>query len=333
LVKLIIDTDMDYDVDDVGAVCAAHAMADRGEVEIIAIVHNAGYPRGIGAVSVLNHYYGRDEIPLGAFKGEFGAETVGVYVDDLVDNWDSPVKHYDQVQEAVEVLRKALASSDDNSVVISSVGFLTNIANLLSSPGDSISESTGYELVRDKVKLVAIMGGFYPTSNDRSSFNFNCGQQLMGEPMECGGKSYEAVLGMPPEVRMVFSGFEVGLEVQSGGALSRCAPESNPCRQAYIDYGGEEVDRHSWDPLTTIFAVRGAAAVSCEEVGQGGRNEVMEDGSNFWMEEDQDVSNQSYLLLIDAEAAGDAIDELLCAPPAHPHNAQGSPAQENKSFP
>ena len=151
IVQLIIDTDLDYDVDDVGAVCAAHAMADKGEVEIIAIVHNAGYPKGIGAVSVLNHYYGRDEIPLGAFKGEFGAEIAGVYVDDLVDNWESPVNHYDQVEDAVKVLRAALASAEDQSVVISSVGFLTNIANLLSSPGDDISLSTGYDLVRDKV--------------------------------------------------------------------------------------------------------------------------------------------------------------------------------------
>ena len=151
VVQLIIDTDMDFDVDDVGAVCAAHAMADKGEAEIIAIVHDAGYPKGIGAVSVLNHYYGRDEIPLGAFKGKFGAETAGVYIDDLVDNWESPIKHYDQVKDAVEVLRAALASAEDQSVVISSVGFLTNIANLLSSPGDDISESTGYDLVRNKV--------------------------------------------------------------------------------------------------------------------------------------------------------------------------------------
>ena len=76
------------------------------------------------------------------------------------------------------------------------------------------------------------------------------------------------------------------------------------------------MNRNSWDPLTTLYAVRGAAAVSCEEVGQGGRNEVREDGSNFWVEEDQGVSNQSYLLLRDAEAAGEAIDELLCTPPA-----------------
>jgi hypothetical protein len=79
---------------------------------------------------------------------------------------------------------------------------------------------------------------------------------------------------------------------------------------------GEEVDRNSWDPLTTILAVRGAAAVSCEEVGQGGRNEVREDGSNYWVEDAQDAPNQSYLLLLDAEAAGDIIDDLLCSPPA-----------------
>ena len=43
-------------------------MADRGEVDILAVVHNTGYPKAIGAVSVINHYYGRDDILLGAFK-------------------------------------------------------------------------------------------------------------------------------------------------------------------------------------------------------------------------------------------------------------------------
>ena len=151
--KLIIDTDMDFDVDDVGAICAAHAMADRGEVEIIAIVHNVGYPTAIGAVSVLNYFYGRDQIALGAFKGHFGAEKSGPYIDDLVENFDSPIKHYDQVTDAVQVLREALAAAEDQSVVISSVGFLTNIAELLSSPGDSVSPKTGYDLVRDKVQF------------------------------------------------------------------------------------------------------------------------------------------------------------------------------------
>ena len=41
-------------------------------------VHNVGYPRAIGAVSVINHFYGRDDIRLGAFKGNFGASSSGM---------------------------------------------------------------------------------------------------------------------------------------------------------------------------------------------------------------------------------------------------------------
>merc|ERR1719394_1310723 len=128
VVKLILDTDMNGDVDDVGALCAAHGLVQLGEAEIVAVVHNVGYPRAIGAVSVINHYYGRDDIALGAFNGEFGRYVGGVFIDDLVAIFDSPVKHYDQVEDAVTVLRKTLASSEDNSVVLVTLGFLTNIA-------------------------------------------------------------------------------------------------------------------------------------------------------------------------------------------------------------
>ena len=119
-------------------------------------------------MSVINHYYGRDDIRLGAFKGDFGDYIGGNYIDDLVDNFDSPVKHYDQVEDAVSVLRQTLAeaevrviqdsplmffklSNKDHSVVIASVGFLLNIADLLRSSGDGFSEKSGYDLVRDKV--------------------------------------------------------------------------------------------------------------------------------------------------------------------------------------
>ena len=47
----------------------------------------------------------------------------------------------------------------------------------------------------------------------------------------------------------------------SGGALTSCSAESNPCRRAYIDYCGHGVNRPSWDPLTLIAAVRGAEGV------------------------------------------------------------------------
>merc|ERR1719264_2372685 len=109
-VPLIIDTDASFDVDDVVAICMAHALMDNGEVDIKAIVHDAGIPEGIGAISVLNTYYGREYIPLGAYKGDFGKSpgggwVRGAYIDDLVNNWYSPVKDSGDVPDAVSVYR------------------------------------------------------------------------------------------------------------------------------------------------------------------------------------------------------------------------------------
>ena len=66
---LIIDTDMGIDVDDVGMLCAAHALVDNGEARILAILHDAHVTHGIGAVSVINRFYGRDDIPPGLVSG------------------------------------------------------------------------------------------------------------------------------------------------------------------------------------------------------------------------------------------------------------------------
>ena len=136
----------------------------------------------------------------------------GVYIDDLVDNFDSPVKHYDEVEDAVTVLRSTLASAEDYSVVVVSLGFMTNIANLLSSPADQISDLTGRQLVEQKVSSVFIMGGVYPATDIFSEFNFNCGEFLLGDLAECEGSAKAAVENMPPSVKMVFSGFEAELD-------------------------------------------------------------------------------------------------------------------------
>jgi hypothetical protein len=70
---LIIDTDLSIDVDDVGMLCAAHALQDLGEARILAVLHDSHVTYGIGAVSVINRYFGRDGIPLGAYTGPVGA--------------------------------------------------------------------------------------------------------------------------------------------------------------------------------------------------------------------------------------------------------------------
>ena len=71
-IPLIIDTDLGFDVDDVGAVCLANELMILGEANILAIVTDTGYKQSIGGVSSINHYYGHDSILLGAYKGTFG---------------------------------------------------------------------------------------------------------------------------------------------------------------------------------------------------------------------------------------------------------------------
>ena len=118
--------------------------------------------------------------------------------------------------------------------------------------------------------------------------------------------------------------------MMSGGRLSECAAEENPCRQAYIDYLGfgrwnhfilsahlkssSGVARPSWDPLTTLFAVRGAGGIGCTEEGFGGKNMVGEEGDNLWGE-GEGGKNMTYLVLEEGEEIrmGEVIDELLCA--------------------
>ena len=85
----------------------------------------------------------------------------GWYVDDLVDNWPSPVKGSWDVPTAVEVYRQVLAEAEDHSVVISAIGFATNLADLLRSGPDDKSPLTGAELVGQKVKTVVWQGGWY----------------------------------------------------------------------------------------------------------------------------------------------------------------------------
>ena len=70
------------------------------------------------------------------------------------------------------VYREALASAEDRSVAISSIGLLTNLKALLMSEPDDISPFSGYDLVAQKVKTLAVMGGKYPSSNGGSECNF-----------------------------------------------------------------------------------------------------------------------------------------------------------------
>jgi len=334
---LIIDTDASFDVDDVLAICMAHALERRGEAKILAVMHDAGIPEGIGAVSVLNHYYGRDDIVLGAYKGEFGkycdgSWVPGEYVYDLVNNFDSPVWNSDQVDEATVAYRKVLAAAEDNSVKIAAIGFPTNIRNLLESPADDISPLTGYDLVAAKVKTVVWQGGWYPPIHGwgAATFNWACGSGFYCEDNiydHCYGAGEVGVNGMPPNVEMVYT--DIGDEVIAGRDLSYCADYDNPCRVALEDQQGFGNGRCAWDLVAVLHAIRPDNRDYYSISGEGdGRCNVDFFGANTW--QDGDISGHSWLTLngawdddwgqVDNARRGleSVMDGLLCELPGGP---------------
>src|SRR5207237_4193332 len=69
-VRVIFDTDIGPDVDDVGAAAILNALADNGEARILAMGACTSSEWGAPCLDAINTYYGRPDIPIGTIKSE-----------------------------------------------------------------------------------------------------------------------------------------------------------------------------------------------------------------------------------------------------------------------
>jgi inosine-uridine nucleoside N-ribohydrolase len=252
-VDVIFDTDMALDVDDVGALALLHALANRGECRILAVGVSEsvrGYD-GLWApamADVIDRYYGRPEIPVGVYRGPHQEmREKGRYAEKTAKAFPHRLQSGSGAPAAYKLYRRVLAGRPDGSVVMISVGFLTNLEALLQSGPDELSPLDGVELVRKKVKHWSCMGGRFPSSGDGSEFN------LATYP-----EATAYVLGRWP-TPVTFSGGELGEKVLTGARLiKKYGPARNPVSRAYLEYTGGK-DRMSWDQTAALFAVRGLA--------------------------------------------------------------------------
>ena len=321
-VKVILDTDMGgggcQDCDDVGTLAIANALADSGEVELLAVVLNTRAAEAAKTIGVLQRYYGRENVPVGIYRPEEDSPDfltwAHPYTKLLSQGWESGVE-MDDLPSSVEVYRRTLAAQPDHSVVVVSVGTLTNLAGLLKSGADAHSSLTGADLLTSKVSRLAIMGGRYPSG---AECNF-----MECDPWEnCDWVTRSSAFvadQLPRSLEVIYVGQEIGFQIMHGGALSYCAPETSPVRAAYVEFlGGPYRDRFSWDPLTLLVGVRGASAVTgisnCD--GCSGRVIVHPLGHNEW--ENDARANQRYVNLTSVPErlkGGGALDSLLCQTP------------------
>ena len=136
--KVIFETDMSTDVDDVGALAVLHALADSGEAEILAISFNEVHPSGADAICAINTWYNRGDIPIGIYKGDLADPDESSYLDTIANfPHDLPTV---PTPSSLEVYLQVLREQPDNSVTIISVGFLNNLYDLLKADSDLISQ-------------------------------------------------------------------------------------------------------------------------------------------------------------------------------------------------
>jgi putative membrane-bound dehydrogenase-like protein len=297
-VRLIFDTDIESDVDDVGSVALLHALADNGEVEILAMGVSAKYPWSAPCLSALNTYFGRPNIPLGVVKGP-GVNEGSKYAESIAKEFPHHIASNDMAPDAAHVYRAILAAQPDRSVVMVSVGFLTNFRNLLGTKADGHSPLTGRELVAQKVKSWVCMGGRFPEGREWNVFRD-------------AEASRSAIENWPTPI--LFSGFEVGLEVKTGSGL-KVLPKSSPVRRSYELFNNLE-DRESWDQTAVLYAVRGLSGEldNLWKLSDPGEIVLAEDGSNRWRA-DESGSHRYFVPVAPPAQAAAVIEKLMLHTP------------------
>jgi inosine-uridine nucleoside N-ribohydrolase len=269
-VSIVFDTDFGPDYDDVGAITLLHALADSGQARILATIASDKYANVGPVLNAFNTWFNRPDIPIGVARGEAVADPDRQHWSDtILARYPHRIKSNAQLPGAVSLYRQILSRQPDKSVTIVTVGFLTNLANLLASPPDQYSPLPGRELVAKKVKQLVSMAGKFPAGRE---FNIH-------KDAEASKKALENWPGP-----VIFSGFEIGQKIKTGlplvqNARIRQSPTKDVFRISIPLAQEDQQGRMSWDQTAVLVAIKGAGPYY--EL-KPGRIRIHPDGSNSW---------------------------------------------------
>ncbi|EMI15393.1 inosine/uridine-preferring nucleoside hydrolase [Rhodopirellula maiorica SM1] len=275
-VPVIFDTDMADDCDDAGALAVLNELADRGEAKLLAVITNRADAAGLSAAAsdAINTFYGRGDVPIATDKD--GAKVSwnhpSSYTPALATEFPHDCPTDKECPDAIRLYRETLAAADDHSVVICSVGALSNLEDLLNSSGDQHSPLSGEELILAKVKRTVIMGGHFPRSAKPET-------NLRLDP----AAAVSVTNRWPGEI--IWQGFEVGAALRCGTSLQTCDAD-NPVRRAFElrpYLGGAAIDhgKPAHDQAAVLLAVRGVQD-EYWMISPPGRVIIDSDGHSEW---------------------------------------------------
>jgi inosine-uridine nucleoside N-ribohydrolase len=302
--RIIFDTDIGGDADDLGALAMLHHFVDSKECHLLAVMCWSTEQYAVSAIDAVNRYYGHPQIPIGARKDSI-SHIDWNYNKVIADRFPHE-HHHGNVPDAVSLYREILAGSPNRSVVIVTVGPLRNIQDLLKSEGDGISPLGGGELIKQKVREFVIMGGNFP----EGAWEWNFAGNMPGVT-----QYVLANLDIP----VVFTGFELGVQVKTGRVFNEVAPDT-PLHMGFMHFSknapwmkanfqGEILDNSTFDQTAVLYAVRNGTGTYWEKVS-GGICVPDERGGNTWIE--KEGSKHTYLrLIMDPEELAPVIEKMM----------------------
>lgn len=179
---VIIDTDLASSTDDVIAIIAACNLHKVGAIDLAAIMVNRNGDTNTKIADILLTYQNHPEVKIGTtthgpenpkvWCDYYKAAEPSLYPDEPLFARTITDEQISRLPDAAMLYREILSHSDDNSIVIVSIGFASNLARLLKSQPDVVSPLSGLELVKRKVKEIHLQAGQFDTDNE-PDYNFS----------------------------------------------------------------------------------------------------------------------------------------------------------------
>jgi inosine-uridine nucleoside N-ribohydrolase len=250
---VIFETDMGNDVDDALALAMLFRYADKGMIDLLGISNNKQSLSSVQYIELIKRVYGFENTPMASVKtgveGENESRSFARKVMDYELNgkkvYTSSITSFDEVESSVTFYRRLLADATNNSVVIISVGFSTNLSDLLASKPDKYSDLNGMQLVANKVKLLSAMAGNFSIPK-KKEFNIKSDVDAARKVFA----NWPSIVHISP--------FAVGSSIRFPGS----AIEENlgfkgfhPLVTAYKEYIEMPYDRQTWDLTSVLMAV------------------------------------------------------------------------------
>jgi len=309
--KVIFETDMGNDIDDALAFDMLMKYRKEGKIELLGVSTNKIEDGSIEYIDQLTTWYGCPETPLGRVTDGvpyLDAVNYARIVSEMKDSVGNPLfkrSHADDgfVVPAVEMYRKLLAEAPDSSVTVISVGFSTNLAQLLDSKGDDVSPLTGKELVAGKVSRLVMMAGEFRSNADADSM-----KRMAEFNVVCDRDAAAKVFAEWP-TPIVTSPYELGEGILfPGESMENNLGDTvlNPVVEGYKVYMPMPYDRPTWDLTAVLYAVEGNEGYFTES--QAGKIEVDGRGGTLFIPSPQ--GNRRYLMA-DSIQSGKIRDRLI----------------------